>query len=156
MTFLCSSTWCDRSSLAELLQTLVMVGQLIGAAFASSLSDRVRRKTVHLCSNYLTLVFGISVGFAPTYTTLAILKFILGVLIPVMWHNTVKNIFMRSLFEIYLLCPFLSINSIFIINRVWFCLLRSFRWNFFPKKHDFCVKSWVQCSGPLVLSLCPV
>lgn len=73
---------CDRSSLAELLQTLVMVGQLIGAAFASSLSDRVGRKTVHLCSNFLTLVFGISVGFAPNYTTLAILKFILGVLIP--------------------------------------------------------------------------
>lgn len=75
---------CDRSSLAELLQTLVMVGQLIGAAFASSLSDRVGRKTVHLCSNFLTLVFGISVGFAPNYTTLAMLKFILGVLIPVM------------------------------------------------------------------------
>lgn len=71
---------CDKSHLAELLQTLVMAGQLVGAVCASSLSDRVGRKTVHLCSNLLTLIFGISVAFAPNYTTLAILKFILGVL----------------------------------------------------------------------------
>nr|XP_011427430.3 organic cation transporter protein [Crassostrea gigas] len=71
---------CDNSNLAEFLQTLVMAGQLVGAVCASSLSDRVGRKTVHLCSNLLTLIFGISVAFAPNYTTLAILKFILGVL----------------------------------------------------------------------------
>lgn len=71
---------CDKSSLAELLQTLVMAGQLVGAACASSLSDRVGRKTVHLCSNLLTLIFGISVAFAPNYTTLAVMKFILGVI----------------------------------------------------------------------------
>lgn len=70
---------CDKSSLAELIQTLVMAGQLVGAAFASSLSDRLGRKTVHLCSNLMILIFGISVAFAPNYTTLAIMKFILGV-----------------------------------------------------------------------------
>lgn len=71
---------CDNSNMAEFLQTLVMAGQLVGAVCASSLSDRVGRKTVHLCSNFLTLIFGISVAFAPNYTTLAVLKFILGVL----------------------------------------------------------------------------
>lgn len=70
---------CDKSSLAELIQTLVMAGQLVGAAFASSLSDRLGRKTVHLCSNLMILILGISVAFAPNYTTLAIMKFILGV-----------------------------------------------------------------------------
>ncbi|XP_078315174.1 organic cation transporter protein-like [Crassostrea virginica] len=71
---------CGEANLAELLQTLVMAGQLVGAASASSLSDRIGRKTVHLGSNLLTLIFGISTAFAPDYTTLAILKFILGVL----------------------------------------------------------------------------
>lgn len=70
---------CDKSSLAELIQTLVMAGQLVGAAFASSFSDRFGRKTVHLCSNLMILILGISVAFAPNYTTLAIMKFILGV-----------------------------------------------------------------------------
>ncbi|XP_061172477.1 organic cation transporter protein-like isoform X1 [Saccostrea echinata] len=71
---------CDRANLAELLQTLVMAGQLVGAACASSLSDRVGRKTVHLGSNLLTLILGISVAFASNYATLAVMKFVLGVL----------------------------------------------------------------------------
>ncbi|XP_061174320.1 organic cation transporter protein-like [Saccostrea echinata] len=70
---------CDRAHLAELLQTLMMAGQLVGAAFASSLSDRVGRKTVHLGSNLLTLILGISMAFASNYATLAAMKFVLGV-----------------------------------------------------------------------------
>ncbi|XP_055998240.1 organic cation/carnitine transporter 2-like [Ostrea edulis] len=71
---------CDHGNLPELVQTLVMAGQLVGAAFGSSLSDKVGRKTVLLGSHLLTLVFGIGVAFSPNYTTLGILKFILGVL----------------------------------------------------------------------------
>ncbi|XP_052696616.1 organic cation transporter protein-like [Crassostrea angulata] len=71
---------CDRAYLGELVQTLVMAGQLVGAAFASSLSDKWGRKTVHLTSHLLTLAFGIGVAFSPNYITLAILKFIIGVL----------------------------------------------------------------------------
>ncbi|XP_061173298.1 organic cation transporter protein-like [Saccostrea echinata] len=56
-----------------------MAGQLVGAAFASSLSDRVGRKTVHLGSNLLTFIFGISMAFASNYATLAAMKFVLGV-----------------------------------------------------------------------------
>ncbi|XP_048735641.2 solute carrier family 22 member 16-like [Ostrea edulis] len=71
---------CDRANSAELLQTLVFGGQLVGAAFASSLSDRFGRKAVHLGSNLLTLTFGIGVAFSSNFLMLAILKFILGVL----------------------------------------------------------------------------
>lgn len=74
---------CDRFNLAELLQTLVIAGQLVGSACTSSLSDRVGRKTVHLCCNILTLIFGISVAFSPNYTMLAAMKFILGLLLQV-------------------------------------------------------------------------
>lgn len=70
---------CDKSSLAELLQTLVMAGQMVGATCASSLSDRMGRKIVHLWSNLLTFIFGFGVGFASNYTTLALIKFMLGV-----------------------------------------------------------------------------
>ena len=71
---------CDQGYLGELVQTLVMAGQLEGAAFASSLSDRFGRKTVHLTSHLLTFALGIGVVFFPNYTTLAVLKFLLGVL----------------------------------------------------------------------------
>ncbi|XP_062595386.1 organic cation transporter-like protein, partial [Saccostrea cucullata] len=72
--------FCDRAYLAEVLQSLLFVGQMVGAAFASSLSDRFGRKTVYLGSTLLTFIIGISVAFAENYITLAILKFILGVL----------------------------------------------------------------------------
>ncbi|XP_065945028.1 solute carrier family 22 member 6-A isoform X2 [Magallana gigas] len=71
---------CDQAYLGELVQTLIMAGQLVGAAIASSLSDKWGRKTVHLTSHLLTLAFGIGVAFSPNYITLAILKFIIGVL----------------------------------------------------------------------------
>nr|XP_022332351.1 solute carrier family 22 member 6-A-like [Crassostrea virginica] len=71
---------CDQGYLGELVQTLVMAGQLVGAAFASSLSDRFGRKTVLLTSHLLTFALGIGVAFSPNYTTLAVLKFLLGVL----------------------------------------------------------------------------
>jgi MFS family permease len=54
---------CDRANLAELLQMLIFGGQLAGAAFASSISDRFGRKTVHLGSCLLKLIFGIGVAF---------------------------------------------------------------------------------------------
>lgn len=71
---------CGDRNQAELLQTLVMAGQLVGAAFASSLCDRIGRKTVHLSCNILTLIFGITVAFASDYTTIAVMKFVLGVM----------------------------------------------------------------------------
>ena len=71
---------CDQGYLGELVQTLVMAGQLVGAAFASSLSDRFGRKTVLLTSHLKTFSLGIGVAFSPNYTTLAVLKFLLGVL----------------------------------------------------------------------------
>ncbi|XP_061193358.1 organic cation transporter protein-like isoform X2 [Saccostrea echinata] len=71
---------CDRAPLAELVQTLIMAGQLVGAAFASSLADKFGRKTILLVSHLLTMTFGFGVAFSRSYITLAILKFILGVL----------------------------------------------------------------------------
>uniref|UniRef100_K1R829 Solute carrier family 22 member 13 n=1 Tax=Magallana gigas TaxID=29159 RepID=K1R829_MAGGI len=71
---------CDQAYLAELIQAVLMAGQIAGAVFVSPVCDRMGRKTVHLSCNLLTLIIGISAAFAPNYTTLVILKFILGVL----------------------------------------------------------------------------
>lgn len=71
---------CDQAKLAELIQAVLMAGQIVGAVFVSPICDRMGRKTVHLSCNLLTLTIGISAAFAPNYTTLVILKFVLGVL----------------------------------------------------------------------------
>lgn len=80
---------CDQAYLGELIQTLIMTGQLVGAAFASSLSDKLGRKTIHLTSHLLTLTFGIGVAFSPNYVTLAALKFVLGVLQQVAYTRSI-------------------------------------------------------------------
>lgn len=71
---------CDQAYLGELVQTLIMALHLVGAAFSSSLSDRLDIKTVQLTSHLLTLASGFGVSFSPNYMVLAILKFIFGVL----------------------------------------------------------------------------
>lgn len=70
-----------------------MAGQLVGAACASSLSDRFGRKIVHLSCNLLTLILGIGVAFASNYTVLAVGKFILGVLQQVLLHVLLRVTF---------------------------------------------------------------
>ncbi|XP_048736819.2 organic cation transporter protein-like [Ostrea edulis] len=69
---------CGRSGLTELTQTMTMAGQGIGAMLVSSLADRFGRKTVHICSHLAVYMLGFGIAFAPNYTVLLILRFIIG------------------------------------------------------------------------------
>lgn len=69
---------CDNAALAELTQTMMMVGQGLGAMLASSMADRFGRKTVHLSSHIALYLFGFGVAFAPNYTVLIILRLLTG------------------------------------------------------------------------------
>ncbi|XP_076453582.1 organic cation transporter-like protein isoform X2 [Babylonia areolata] len=71
---------CGRSLLADLLQTLVIMGQACGAFVAPFVSDRYGRKGVLVWSQVGLLVVGVGIGVAPTYPLLATLKFAVGCL----------------------------------------------------------------------------
>ncbi|KAK7116168.1 organic cation transporter-like protein [Littorina saxatilis] len=71
---------CDRKLLGGLAQTFVIMGQGIGAVIASAFSDRFGRKMVLVLSQLGLLTFGVAVGFAPSFSVLAVLKFMLGAL----------------------------------------------------------------------------
>ncbi|RUS92225.1 hypothetical protein EGW08_000078 [Elysia chlorotica] len=69
---------CDMDWLARLSQTFVILGQGIGAAFTSFLSDRFGRKTVIVSSNFGLLVCGVAVAYAPNAGVFVVLKFMIG------------------------------------------------------------------------------
>ncbi|XP_070174694.1 organic anion transporter 3-like [Littorina saxatilis] len=71
---------CSRSLLADLLQTLVIMGQGVGAVVASVLSDRYGRKPILVWSQLGLLLVGLTMGLAPSYAFLACLKFCVGCL----------------------------------------------------------------------------
>ncbi|KAK7116571.1 organic cation transporter protein-like [Littorina saxatilis] len=58
---------CDYSGLTELTQTLMMVGQAVGAFLFTSLADRFGRKSVHIPCSLGILVVAVANGLAPNY-----------------------------------------------------------------------------------------
>ncbi|XP_022330062.2 organic cation transporter protein-like [Crassostrea virginica] len=71
---------CGRTALAELTQTMTMVGQGVGAVMGSSLADRFGRKTIHLVCHVTLYLVGFGVAWAPNYTVLILLRFLTGAL----------------------------------------------------------------------------
>ncbi|GFR68640.1 solute carrier family 22 member 8 [Elysia marginata] len=69
---------CEMDWLARLSQTCVILGQGIGAALTTFLSDRLGRKTVVVTSNFGLLVFGIGAAYAPNIFVFIGLKFLIG------------------------------------------------------------------------------
>ncbi|XP_033749260.1 solute carrier family 22 member 6-A-like [Pecten maximus] len=69
---------CDGAERAELSQTLLMVGQMVGAATLPQCSDRFGRKPIFVLSNFALLVAGLGGCFLPTFTGFAIMRFIIG------------------------------------------------------------------------------
>ncbi|KAK3106350.1 hypothetical protein FSP39_018272 [Pinctada imbricata] len=55
-----------------------MGGQMFGAAFFTSFSDRFGRKTINILSNFGFLCIGLGIAYAPTYTIFAMLRFCIG------------------------------------------------------------------------------
>ncbi|XP_050712759.1 organic cation transporter protein-like isoform X2 [Eriocheir sinensis] len=70
---------CDRSWLRAIVQSVFMVGMLVGSYILGDLSDRVGRKPVFLGSLVVMVVVGIGQVVIPHYAALVVLRFFLGV-----------------------------------------------------------------------------
>ncbi|KAL5004603.1 hypothetical protein ScPMuIL_018059 [Solemya velum] len=70
---------CDNEELAELTQTLIILGQGIGAATLTTFADKYGRKPVHIISHFFIFAFGLGVAFSPSFYVLAPLRFMTGV-----------------------------------------------------------------------------
>ena len=69
---------CDRSALSSLSQTLLMLGQGLGALLFTALSDRYGRKRINITTHALLMAGGVALAFAPDYVTFAIFKLFIG------------------------------------------------------------------------------
>ncbi|XP_069137754.1 organic anion transporter 3-like isoform X2 [Argopecten irradians] len=87
---------CDRHGLGELSQTLVMVGQIVGAVFLSPLPDRYGRKPVLVAGQVLAFALCVSASFSPTYAVFCVLRFLVGVVIQCL--NTTAPVMCLELF----------------------------------------------------------
>ncbi|GFO42290.1 solute carrier family 22 member 6-a [Plakobranchus ocellatus] len=70
---------CDLKWLTKLSQTVVILGQGVGALITSFVSDRFGRKTTLVCSNLGLLATGLGVAFSPNAPTLIVFKFLTGI-----------------------------------------------------------------------------
>ncbi|XP_071108387.1 organic cation transporter protein-like [Haliotis cracherodii] len=70
---------CDRSHLRGFAQTLLIVGQGIGAFSLPALSDRYGRRPLLLASHLCFLALGVGVAFAPDYTAFLVIRVFLGI-----------------------------------------------------------------------------
>ncbi|XP_071108388.1 organic cation transporter protein-like [Haliotis cracherodii] len=70
---------CDRSHLRGFAQTLLIIGQGIGAVILPALSDRYGRRPVQLASHLCVLALGVGVAFAPDYTAFLVIRVFLGI-----------------------------------------------------------------------------
>eukprot|EP00058_Branchiostoma_floridae_P006628 XP_002592116.1 hypothetical protein BRAFLDRAFT_59470 [Branchiostoma floridae] len=70
---------CDDKWLANMAQSIYMVGVLIGSITFGDLSDRFGRKVLMFVGIVLNLVSGISTMFAPNFTAFVILRLFVGV-----------------------------------------------------------------------------
>ncbi|KAJ8303935.1 LOW QUALITY PROTEIN: hypothetical protein KUTeg_017518 [Tegillarca granosa] len=66
--------------MGELSQTLVTVGQALGATFFTSLSDRYGRKPVFIFTHLCLFIVSLILAFVPTYPTFAFLRLLIGTL----------------------------------------------------------------------------
>ncbi|XP_048259032.1 solute carrier family 22 member 8-like [Haliotis rufescens] len=70
---------CDRSHLRGFAQTLLIIGQGIGAFILPALSDRYGRRPVQLAAHLCVLALGVCVAFAPDYTAFLVIRVFLGI-----------------------------------------------------------------------------
>jgi SHS family lactate transporter-like MFS transporter len=75
---------CERQGLGELTQTLVTVGQAIGASVFPFVSDRYGRKPVIVSTHLVATAAAIAMSFAPNYIMYSLLRLIFGVFQQVM------------------------------------------------------------------------
>ena len=64
--------------LAKFSQTMVILGQGVGAVLGTIFSDRFGRKAAIIWSNFGLLVCGIVIAYAPNVTVFTVFKFFVG------------------------------------------------------------------------------
>ncbi|XP_045216002.2 organic cation transporter protein-like isoform X1 [Mercenaria mercenaria] len=69
---------CERKELAEVSQTLVMLGQGIGAFIFTSLSDRYGRKVVHITCHVTLFGIALATAFVPNFSSFAVMRVLTG------------------------------------------------------------------------------
>ncbi|XP_064609449.1 organic anion transporter 3-like [Liolophura sinensis] len=69
---------CDQSYQAQLSQTVLVVGQGVGATFFTSLADRFGRKKICLISQWIMLLVSVGTAFAPSILVFTLIRFFLG------------------------------------------------------------------------------
>jgi len=69
---------CGREELAELSQTLVMIGQTVGAFLFTSLADRYGRKKIHVICHICLFGVVLATAFAPNYGSFAAFRALMG------------------------------------------------------------------------------
>ncbi|XP_068183443.1 solute carrier family 22 member 7-like isoform X2 [Antennarius striatus] len=70
---------CDRKILTKTSSTIFFLGVMVGAVALGYLSDKYGRKLTLLASFIMTILFGISSGFANSYSLFVVLRFLTGV-----------------------------------------------------------------------------
>ncbi|XP_064609452.1 solute carrier family 22 member 7-like [Liolophura sinensis] len=69
---------CDRTYQAQLTQTVLVIGQGVGATFFTSLADRFGRKKICLISQWIMLFVSVGTAFAPSILVFTLIRFVLG------------------------------------------------------------------------------
>ncbi|XP_050403562.1 organic cation transporter protein isoform X1 [Patella vulgata] len=70
---------CERGALGDLPQTLLILGQAMGALVLPFFSDRYGRKSTNIISHVGVMVIGVATAFSNSYITFAILRLLMGI-----------------------------------------------------------------------------
>ncbi|KAK6189118.1 hypothetical protein SNE40_005156 [Patella caerulea] len=70
---------CERGALGDLPQTLLILGQAIGALVLPFFSDRYGRKPTNIISYVCVIGIGVGTAFSNSYITFAILRLLMGI-----------------------------------------------------------------------------
>lgn len=79
--FLLSLQWdlvCDNAARSELAQTMIMMGQGLGAAIFSPLSDRFGRKPINILARVLYIIAGVTAMFSPSIAVFSVYRLLIG------------------------------------------------------------------------------
>ncbi|KAL5004747.1 hypothetical protein ScPMuIL_018203, partial [Solemya velum] len=69
---------CDRGSMKDLTQTLLMLGLGVGALLFTPMSDKFGRKPLNVSVHIVSFILSIGISFSPNYIVYAILRFLIG------------------------------------------------------------------------------
>ncbi|XP_052098929.1 organic anion transporter 3-like [Mytilus californianus] len=83
---------CEGSARSEFAQTLIMMGQAVGAAIFSPLSDRFGRKPINIISRILYTIAGVTAMFSPSIEVFSVYRLLIGTFQGINLQQTVQFI----------------------------------------------------------------